>query len=431
MTGRVVAVSRSPGPTMSERNESSIRLRAGLGVAGDRRRAGATTSPVLPGGVQAVAASSIVSPEDQRVTFVELFFDLVFVFSVTQVVSLFHGHLTWAIAARALLAFWLVWWAWTQFTWALNAADTTHHRVAMATLLATAVAFVMAVALPRAFDGEAHWFAVPYVLVRLIGLVLYTRVAAADAEQRNAVRLFFTVSLGGLAAVLLGAFSGQSLYLFWGLAIVLDVVAAAVGGQAEGWNLHAEHFGERHGLFVIIALGETLIVAATGVSRSEWTASMISGGLLTVAATCALWWSYFMRAKPVLDRALDRARGSARSTMARDVFSLIHFPMICGIIAYAAGVEEAAAHPGDVVSPAGRVALAAGVVLFVGGMAAAMWRADRRVLGARAALSLAAAGAVLFTPGLLPQFALGIVLVAVAAVAVLESRALPPAGEAP
>ena len=130
----------------------------------------------------------ISSPEDQSVTFVELFFDLVFVFSVTQVVGLLHGGLDWTVVGQAILVFWLVWWAWSQFTWALNAADTTHPFVQLGTLLATAVAFFMAVALPDAFGERALWFAVAYVLVRVIGLVLYAWVASEDSAQQAAVR---------------------------------------------------------------------------------------------------------------------------------------------------------------------------------------------------------------------------------------------------
>ena len=206
---------------------------------------------------------SIVAPEEQSVTFVELFFDLVFVFSVTQVASLLHHQLDWTGLGQAVLVFWLVWWGWTQFTWALNAADTTHVTVELATLLATGVAFFMAVAIPRSFGGDAIGFALPYVLVRLIGLGLYARVAwAADPSQHAAVRTFALMSIGGLAAVMAGAIvGGNTLYWLWGLAILLDIIAAMVAGRAEAWNLHPDHFGERHGLFVIIALGESLIVA--------------------------------------------------------------------------------------------------------------------------------------------------------------------------
>jgi len=326
------------------------------------------------------AQRTIVSPDDQKVTFVELFFDLVFVFAVTQIVGLLHVQLDWVGAARALLVFWLVWWAWTQFTWTLNSADTTHPVIELATLLATGVAFFMAVAVPGAFGDRAAWFAIPYVVVRVIGLVLHKRVAAiAHPSQHAAVRRFAIVSSGGLVAVLAGAFAGaDTRYLLWGMAIFLDLIAAAIGGESEGWNLHPEHFGERHGLFVIIALGESLIVAAGGVATGAWTGSLLAVGIMAVAVTCAFWWSYFPRAKPLLDHALEEQRGVAQSTLARDAYSLLHFPMLCGVIAFAVAVDESVAHPADPFALETRIALAASVVLFLGGMAAALRRATGR-----------------------------------------------------
>lgn len=371
-----------------------------------------------------MSSQNIVSPEDQSATFIELFFDLVFVFSVTQVVSLLHDGLNWIVVGQALLVFWLVWWAWTQFTWALNAADTTHQLVELGTLLATGVAFFMAVALPNAFLGRALWFAMPYVLVRVIGLSLYAWVASADPSQRAAVRTFALVSIGGLAAVLVGGFVGGAAQVwFWGLAIILDVVAAAVGGRAEGWNLHPEHFGERHGLFVIIALGETLIVAAGGVTAAPWTGALIAVALLAVAITCGLWWSYFTRAKPELDHALELSHGAEQSTMARDVYSLIHFAMLCGVIAYAVAIGEAVAHSGEPLPLMGRIALAVGLALFVGGMAMAMWRATHRLLLPRLILTVATAIAVVAVAGVAPLITLAIAFAGIVAIAALEQRA--------
>ena len=153
-------------------------------------------------------SQTIVSPEDQNVTFIELFFDLVFVFSVTQVVSFFHHEFHWSSVGQAVLVFWLIWWAWTQFTWALNACDTTHHLVGLGVLIATAVVFFMAVALPEAFQERSASFAIAYVVVRIIGLVMYAWAASEDPSQRKAVRTFTLVSVGGLIAVLAGGFAG-------------------------------------------------------------------------------------------------------------------------------------------------------------------------------------------------------------------------------
>jgi low temperature requirement protein LtrA len=341
----------------------------------------------------------IVSPHDQRVTFVELFFDLVFVFSVTQVVQLIHHRLDWGGAGAAVLVFWLVWWAWTQFTWALNAADTTHVAVEVATLAATAIAFLMAVALPHAFHDRALWFAVPYVLVRGIGLALYAWAAAPDPAHAAAVRTFAVLSAGGLAAVIAGAvMGGTAQYGFWALAIALDVVAAVIAGRAESWNLHPEHFAERHGLFVIIALGETLIVAAIGVTGATWTRDLILTGALGVAVICGLWWSYFGDAKERLDHAIESLRGSALSTTARDTYSLAHFPIVCGIVAFAVALESAVAHPSEPLSGGARAALGLSMLLFGGGMVLAVWRATARLLLTRALVKVGLFGLIVLIP---------------------------------
>ena len=370
-----------------------------------------------------MASRSLVSPEDQKVTFVELFFDLVFVFAVTQVVRVFHHHPGWAGAGQAVLVFWLVWWGWTQFTWALNAADTTHPRVELVTLIATAIAFFMAASLPGAFQERALWFALPYVAVRGLGLWIYAEVAhAADPRQHAAVRIFTLASSAGLSAVLAGAaIGGAWQYLCWGAAIGLDVVAALIGGSQEGWNLHPEHFSERHALFVIIALGESLIVAAGGVSAGDWTPRLLLVAVLSVAVSCGLWWTYFDRCKERLEHALCKRDGPAQSTFARDAFSLMHFPMLCGVVAWAAVVEEAMTHPLVPLSTLWRGALAAGLVLYEGAMIAAVRRAEGRWLGPRAAVVAATSLLVLALPAG-PAVTLAIAFGGVAAIAVLEQR---------
>lgn len=323
-------------------------------------------------------SKSVVSPEDQSVTFVELFFDLVFVFSVTQVVSILHHDLDLLHVGQAILVFWLVWWAWTQYTWALNAADTTHPLVELGTLLATAIAFFMAVTVPDAFQGGALAFAFTFVLVRGLGLILYLWVTVSNPHQREAVRNFSLLSLAGLATALLGGLAGGTLqYVLWGATILLDIAAAILGGRAESWNIHPDHFSERHGLFVIIALGETLIVAAAGLTGAVWSGTLIVVAVLAVAVTSGLWWTYFAQAKPLLDHALAHAHGARLAMMARDTYSLIHFPLLCGVIGYAVAVEAAVAQPDAPLEPAVRLALLAGLVLFVGGTSLALWRATR------------------------------------------------------
>jgi low temperature requirement protein LtrA len=364
----------------------------------------------------------LVSPDDQKVTFVELFFDLVFVFCVTQIAAMFHGHIDLPTAGKALLVFWLVWWAWTQFTWALNAANTHHPRVQITILVATAVAFFMAVGIPGALGDRALWFAVPYVAGRAIGLLLYYAVAWPDPNQRQAVRVFGLTSLGGIAVVIVGALAGGAAqYAWWGLAIALDMLAAKVGSRLEGWNLHPDHFVERHGLIVIIALGETLIVAAAGLADATMTATAIATAVAAVALTGSLWWSYFERVRHAFEHALRSRQGNARSRLASEVFSLMHFPMLCGVIALAAATEESLAHPDEPLATGVRLALGAGAVLFVCGTGLAIWRATGKRLVWRWVLIPLGAAVVVGT-GAIPWVAMTTLFLTLLAMLVVEHR---------
>ena len=366
----------------------------------------------------------LATQEDQSVTFVELFFDLVFVFSVTQVVGILHHGFNWSAIGQTVLVFWLVWWAWTQFTWALNSADTTHHQVELGTLVATAVAFFMAIAVPQAFEVRSLWFSIAYVIVRAIGLLIYSWVAAEqDATTRATLRTFTLLSLGGFTAVLLGGYLGGSAqYWLWGVAIVLDIVASIVSvpKTEEGMRIHPDHFAERHGLFVIIALGESLIVAGSGVVGEDWSGSLLMVAVLSVALTCGLWWSYFHRAKPALEHAFSASQKAARGQMARDVYSLLHFPMLLGVVAFAYGIEEIVAHPDHPLELAGRLALGLGLTLFVGGMIAALWRAHGHILWPRVVILAVTFAAILVVAGVTPLVTLLIAFVGIVAIAILE-----------
>lgn len=319
---------------------------------------------------------SILAIGDQPVSFVELFFDLVFVYAITQVVHLMHGAFDWAHVGKAILVFWLVWWAWTQFTWALNAADTNNHLVQLATLVATAIAFFMAVSVPESFAKSSWWFAIAYVGGRSIGLTIYLWVTWQDPGMRSAVRTFSIFSIAGLIAVLVGGYLGGKIQIWCGvLAILADVIAALIGARSDSWKLHTGHFSERHGLFIIIALGETLIIAASAVSEQFFNGRLLIVSLLSVGITCCMWWLYFFRTKEKLEHAMASKSGSARSELGRDVYSLIHFPILCGLIIYAFAIEEAMLHPKDVMSLSTRVALALGIFIYSVGICLAGLRA--------------------------------------------------------
>ena len=344
-------------------------------------------------------AQRIHGPSGQSATFVELFFDLVFVFALTEVTSFAVHHLDGGGVARTIIVFWLIWWGWTQWTWALNPADTEHGLVRIGTLLATAIAFVMAVSVAKAFNdgGGGLWFVLPYIGVRVLGLALYARVAVEREGHVSAVGAFGALSSFGLVAALIGGFVDPDARVWWWIAaIVLDVGTAAAIGGFENWHLHTEHFAERHGLFVIIALGESLIVAAAGVAGAERSGALAAVALGTVAVTCLLWWTYFGWLKDDLEARLGEVRASAQSTLARDAYTLLHLPLIGGIIGIAVGFEEMVAHPNEPLEPEVLAALGVGLGLFLGASALAWARARRRLLWVR--LLVAAVIGVLFVP---------------------------------
>jgi low temperature requirement protein LtrA len=325
---------------------------------------------------------SMLSPEDQGATFVELFFDLVFVFAITQVTHYAAHHLEPHGILRSVLVFWLIWWGWTQFTWALNAADTDHHHVRVGTLVATGVAFVMAVSVDNAFASEprvAIWFAVAYVTTRVLGLGLYYKIVSNQADRRSAVINFALLSVAGLAAVVGGSLVTPDIRdWIWVGAVMFDLSAAWVTGNSRSWGLHTGHFAERHGLIIIIALGESLIVAGSSLTAGV-NGSLMVTGFLAVLLTCLLWWTYFGWVREVLEKAISDLEDRARAKLGRDAYSFWHFPLVSGIIALAVGFE-ASFHPEDYTTTQITLAVGTGLSLFLIATAGALQRARGCIL---------------------------------------------------
>jgi len=359
----------------------------------------------------------------QSVTFVELFFDLVFVFAVTQVTVLTAHDLTPDGIVRSLLLFWLIWWAWTQFTWTLSPADTTHSAVRLVTLVATGAAFVMATSVPHAFAEDGLWFAIPYLAVRLLGLGLQVRVDLEHPDSDHAgVTRWVTLSAVGLVLVFAGALADSSVRnLLWALAIAADLVAANIAGRGKRWDLNPGHVSERHGLFVIIALGESLIVAGTAMAAEARTVALmgVAGAALVVA--CLLWWTYFGWLKEALEHRLAAASADRLGVLTRDAYSVSHFPLVCGIIGFAVAIEEIVAHPGEPASAAVVAALGVGVALFVGFSAVSYWRLSGRILVPRLAILVVMAALLVIVGPLDPFWPLTVVAACLLTIVALET----------
>ena len=366
-------------------------------------------------------SKNLVSPSEQSADFVELFFDLVFVYAITRITSLTANHLDIKHVLQSLLIFWLIWWAWTQFTWALNAANTKIAEVRLIVLIATGVAFVMASSTDFAFTESVMWFAIPYVIIRIIGLALYIRVTTNLNGHRSAVIGFALLSITGLIAVLAGAMVDPSLrIIFWLGAILLDMLAGFIGGRAEGWSLQSKHFGERHSLIIIIALGESLIVAATAVGGQERSQDLMLAGGLAVIVTCLLWWSYFSWISDYLEEKFAEKSGSDQAETGRDTYSFMHFLIICGIIGIAVGFEKILHHPHDLLKVPVAFALGIGYMLFIGFSITAVWRTSKMVLLPRLLILIISLLGIVLSVGHSPLMALGIISIGLTIINFIE-----------
>ncbi len=365
---------------------------------------------------------SLTAPEGQGVTFVELFFDLVFVFALTQVTIMVAHDLTWSGVGHGVLVFWMIWWAWTQFTWALNPADTDHGVIRIGTLFATAVVFIMAISVGTAFEDGGAWFVVPYAIVRILGIGLYLMVGRENAAMVKVVRQFGLLSMLGLACAVAGGFMEPELRVwFWLAAIFLDILAAAIGGGQDGWNLHAPHFAERHGLFVIIALGESLIAAGVGAVNLR-TPEMLPVAIGAVLLICLLWWSYFGWLNSALEHSFGKLKGAVQAATARDMYSLLHFPMLLGVIGLAVAIEEMMKHPADPVHTETIIAFGTGLVLFCGSAALSHLRGVKKLLWVRMICLVAIGVALAMVGHPHPTVVLGIGIVGIGTLVLAESR---------
>jgi len=325
----------------------------------------------------------------------ELFFDLVFVFAITQVVSLVVHDLTLAGVLRGALVLAIMWWAWTNWTWTTNVVDLDPRAIRVAVLASMLGVFGMAFAVPTAFEGDGDWLAFGYVFVRAIAAAVFVIGTRHDRDEMRAVVTYLPVSLGATTIVLIGGLvGGDALQWIWLGALTLEVVATVFAGQVD-WKVDAGHFAERHGLILIIALGEGIIavgVALEGLQIDRSLAIQLAVGL---AGVCAMWWAYFDRLQEVMEGALRDADTRETGHIARDVYSLLHYPMLTGIVFLAVALEEAFLHPDDPMEPVVAWIFVVAIGLYFIAQAVAVWRCWRtylyeRVIGVAAIALLVA-----------------------------------------
>jgi low temperature requirement protein LtrA len=304
--------------------------------------------------------------EEARVTPLELFFDLVFVLALTQCTALMADQPTWEGLAKGMLVLAVMWWAWVGYAWLTSVIEPEEGAVRLVMFAAMAGLLIVALCVPGAFTDEALLFAGAYGVVRIAHLALFFLTCRDDPLLRRAVFTGLTVSTGvAIGLLVLASFlDGIPQGAVWALAIAIDMGGPLFHGQ-DGWRLVPGHFAERHGLIIIIALGESIVAIGIG-AEGNVTAGVVIGASLGVMVAAALWWLYFDVVALAAERRLaDAAPGRERNTMARDSFSYLHLPMVAGIVLLALGLKKTLEHVEDPLKLVPAVALLGGTALYL------------------------------------------------------------------
>jgi len=362
--------------------------------------------------------------QERRTTPVELLWDLVFVFAVTQVTTLLSKDLSWTGFGRSMLVLALVWWAWSAFVWAAN-AQRADSRVLLGVLLAaTACIFIAGIALPHAFGANATLFAGAYAAVRGLHLLLYADASRRGSASWSAIAGFGVTVVVGMVLLLAGSFlpEGPRVAL-WGLAAAIDYAGPGLitrGRLRALQRVAVAHFAERYGLFVIIALGESIVAVGVRTRTAQVDVRLVVAVTLCLLITVGLWWTYFYRFARTAEERLRSAREPVLA--ASDAYSYLHLVIIAGVIVFAVGARLVVG--GAALSDAGWLALCGGVALYLAGLVGASWRlvGSIDVLKSAAAVALLAVG--LWAPAIAAWGAAAIVTGVLAAICVADAGRL-------
>ena len=340
--------------------------------------------------------------EDFTADPVELFFDLAYVFAFSQLVGHLVHHPDWNGVGEAALLFGLLWLPWSQFTWAANAVSGNGRVVRLFFLVGTVASVPMAASVSTAFGSGGPSFAISLSVIVLLGLATLTLGLQTGSEVFRSVLVWAWPNLVALVVIVAGGFvDGRARVTLWIIAAVIVVGAMVAAGGGE-WIIRPGHFAERHGLIVIIALGE--VVVAIGIPVVQALEEGVGLPGRTVVALIAsgafaglLWWGYFDRPGPAIELRADEVTDSKqKGRFVRDIYTWAHAPIVAGIILAAAALEEVTLHPEDPVPGEFRFMLFGGLALWVFGIVAAVWR-SYRVIPRERAVAIVVIGLLLAT----------------------------------
>jgi low temperature requirement protein LtrA len=303
--------------------------------------------------------------DEERVTALELFFDLVFVLAITQCTALMADEPTWAGLGKGLLVLAVLWWAWVGYAWLTSVLDPEEGAVRVVMFVAMAGLLIAALCVPQAFGDLGLTFALAYGVVRAAHIGLFVIASRDDPGlRRSVVGLGLGTAVGVGVLVVASFFDGWVQGLIWVLAIVLDVAEPLLFGS-EGWELLPEHFAERHGLIIIIALGESIVAIGVG-AAGDVDGGIIVTSCLGIAVAAALWWLYFDVVSVVASHHLASLPvGRVQNELARDSYSILHFPMVAGIVLLALGLKKTLEHVDEPLATVPAAALVGGMALYL------------------------------------------------------------------
>jgi low temperature requirement protein LtrA len=338
---------------------------------------------------------------EQRATALELFYDLVFVFAVTQVSHHLLGDLTWRGAGQSALLLLVVWWSWNYTTWVTNELDPESPVVRLLMIALMLASLVMSAAIPDAFGAHAALFVGAYLAIQVGRHAFLTFVAAEPRtiERERAGRILVWFLAAGVFWVAGAAAEGPARTALWLIALAVDYGAPLAlfwiprrpfVGEAA-WQVSTAHFSERFALFVIIALGESIVITGATVTGVDLDAAILAAFATAFLTTAAMWWLYFTYVARIAERRLELAPN--RTRMARDGYTYIHVVLVAGIIVSAVGDELVIAHPSEPLAGAEVAAVVSGPAIYL--LAHVLFRlrltgtVSRRRLGGAAACALA------------------------------------------
>ena len=326
---------------------------------------------------------------EHPVTPLELYFDLVFVFAFTQVTTVLSNNPTWSGLGHGLLILTALWWAWAAYAWLTNTVDPGVGAVWGALLVAMAAMFVAALAVPDAFGRHGVAFGVAFLIVTAMHLTLYALAARGDRDLLTAILRIAPWPLTGAALILAAGFvDGETKALLWLAAIVIGFFGPLLTG-VSGWRVQPAHFVERHGLIVIIAIGESLVAIGLGERRVGLTTGVTVAAVLGFVVATSFWLAYFdffpIRGQQLL---ADRS-GVQRTALARDIYTYLHLPMVTGIVLFAFSMKTTLAHVGDELDAIPALGLCGGPALYLLAYVALRVRITRTVSRGRLVAALA------------------------------------------